>query len=86
MVWPITGAKSYVGETGKSMNTVELGYPEGLLAKKCAVKGAGLQRVQFPPGNLFAPPGSNRSGSGGNEAVGAFDGKGRLATPRACRP
>jgi hypothetical protein len=22
--------------------------------KKCAVKGAGLQRVQFPPGNLFA--------------------------------
>ena len=56
------------------------------LAKKCAVKGAGLQRVQLPPGNWFAPPGSNRSGSGGNEAVGAFDVKGRLATPRACRP
>jgi hypothetical protein len=38
--------------------------------------------VQVPPGNWFAPPGSNRNGSGGNEAVGAFDGKGRLATPR----
>ena len=47
------------------------------LAKQCAVKGAGLQRVQLPPGNWFAPPGSNRSGSGGNEAVGAFDGEGR---------
>ena len=56
------------------------------LAKQCAVKGAGLQRVKLPPGNWFAPPGSNRSGSGGNEAVGAFDVKGRLATPRACRP
>ena len=40
-------------------------------------KGAGLQRVQVPPGNWFAPPGSNRNGGGGNEAVGAFDGKGR---------
>src|SRR6266581_9795326 len=43
----------------------------GLLALQCAVKGAGLQRVKLPPGNWFAPPGSNRSGSGGNEAVGA---------------
>jgi hypothetical protein len=41
--------------------------------KKCAVKGAGLQRAQLPPGNWFAPPGSNRDGSGGNKAVGAFD-------------
>ena len=40
-------------------------------------EGAGLQRVQLPPGNWFAPPGSNRSGSGGNEAVGAFDVEGR---------
>ena len=40
-------------------------------------KGAGLQRVKVPPGNWFAPPGSNRNGGGGNEAVGAFDGKGR---------
>jgi hypothetical protein len=28
-----------------------------LLVKKCAVKGAGLQRVQVPPLNWFAPPG-----------------------------
>jgi hypothetical protein len=33
-------------------------------------KGTGLHRVQLPPGNWFAPPGSNRSGSGSNEAVG----------------
>jgi hypothetical protein len=33
------------------------------LALKCAVKGAGLQRVQLLPGNWFAPPGrSNRDG------------------------
>jgi hypothetical protein len=57
-----------------------------LLAKQCAVKGAGLQRVQLPPGNWFAPPSSNRGGSGGNKAVGALGVKGRLATPRACRP
>jgi hypothetical protein len=48
-----------------------------VLDSTCAVKGAGLQRVQLPPGNWFAPPGSNRSGSGGNEAVGAFDVEGR---------
>jgi hypothetical protein len=28
---------------------------------------------ETPAGNWFAPPGSNRSGSGGNEAVEAFD-------------
>jgi len=44
----------------------------------CAVKGAGLQRVQLPPGNWFAPPGSNRNGGGGNEAVGASGVEGRL--------
>jgi hypothetical protein len=57
-----------------------------LLSQQCAVKGVGLQRVQLPPGNWFAPPGSNRGGSGGNKAVGALGVKGRLATPRACRP
>lgn len=49
----------------------------GSWRKSAPWKGAGLQRVQLPPGNWFAPPGSNRNGSGGNEAVGAFDGKGR---------
>src|ERR1700746_2060459 len=34
-------------------------------------------RLYPDPGNWFVPPGSNRNGSGGNEAVGAFDGKGR---------
>ncbi len=43
------------------------------------MKGAGLQRVKLPPRNWFAPPGSNRSGSGDNEAVGAFDVEGRMA-------
>ena len=35
------------------------------------------QRVQLSPGNWFAPSGSNRSGSGGNEAVGAIGVEGR---------
>jgi hypothetical protein len=33
-----------------------------------------------------APAGSNRSGSGGNEAAEASDGKDRQAIPRAGRP
>ncbi len=44
----------------------------------CAVKGAGQQWVQVPPGNWIAPPGSNRSGGEGNEAVGAFGVEGRV--------
>ena len=44
----------------------------------CAVKGAGPLRVQVPPGNWFAPPGSNRSGGGGNETVGASGVEGHL--------
>jgi len=35
----------------------------------CAVKGAGPQRELDPPGNWFAPPGSNQSSSGGNETA-----------------
>ena len=45
---------------------------------KCAVKGAGQQWVQVPPGNWIAPPGSNRSSGGGNEAAGAFGVEGRV--------
>ena len=44
----------------------------------CAVKGAGPQWVQIPPGNWIAPPGSNRSGRGGNESAGAFGVEGRV--------
>jgi hypothetical protein len=35
--------------------------------------------VQLPPGNWFAPPGSNRNGGRGNEAVGAFESATRCA-------
>ena len=44
-------------------------------------KGVGLQWVQLPPGNWFAPAGSSRSGGGGNEAVEAFDVKDRSGGP-----
>jgi hypothetical protein len=44
----------------------------------CAVEGFGQQRVQVPPGNWMVPPGSNRSGGGDNEAVGAFGIEGRI--------
>ena len=43
----------------------------------CAVKSAGLLRVQVPPESWFAPLGSNRSGGGGNETAGASGVEGR---------
>ena len=52
----------------------------------CAVKGGGPQRELDPPGNWFAPPGSNQSSSGGNEtaeASGAEGRKGDLASMQA---
>jgi hypothetical protein len=54
----------------------------------CAVKGAGPQWVQFPPGNWGTPPGSNRSSRGGNKFAGAFGVEGRegdLAMMQAVR-
>ena len=42
------------------------------------MKGAGLLRVEVPPGNWFAPAGSNRSGGEGNEAAGASGVEGPL--------
>jgi K+/H+ antiporter YhaU regulatory subunit KhtT len=48
------------------------------------VKGAGPQRVQVPPGNWFAPPGSNRSGGRGNETAFGVEGRfGDLASVQA---
>ena len=41
-------------------------------------KGAGPQREKDPPGNWIAPPGSNRSGGGGNKAAGASGVEGRI--------
>jgi hypothetical protein len=43
----------------------------------CAVKGGGPQRGISPPGNWFAPPGSNQSSSGGNETAEASGAEGR---------
>ena len=43
----------------------------------CAVKGGGPQREINPPGNWFAPPGSNQSSSGGNETAEASGAKSR---------
>jgi hypothetical protein len=48
-----------------------------LLILSAPWKGGGPQRVEGPPGNWFAPPGSNRSSSGGNEAAEASDVEGR---------
>ena len=44
----------------------------------CAVNGGGPQRELNPPGNWLAPPGSNRSSGGGNEAAEAFGVEGRI--------
>ena len=52
----------------------------------CAVQRRGSSVGATPTRQLVAPAGSNRSDCGGNEAVEAFGGKGRSATPRASRP
>ena len=44
----------------------------------CAVKSAGPLRVKVPPENWFVPLGSNRSGGGGNKAVGASGVEGHM--------
>jgi hypothetical protein len=54
---------------------LDISRPSGSLL--CAVKRAGPLRVKVPPGNWFVPPGSNRSGGGGNKAVGASGVEGR---------
>jgi hypothetical protein len=41
------------------------------------VRSTGLLRVKVPPENWFVPLGSNRSGGGGNKAVGASGVEGR---------
>ena len=52
----------------RALAAVPVGLPS-TRQLQCAVKGAGPQWVQIPPGNWIAPPGSNRSSSGGNEAA-----------------
>ena len=43
----------------------------------CAVKRRGSTAGVNPPGNWFAPPGSNQSSGGGNETAGASGAEGR---------
>ena len=52
----------------------------------CAVKRRWSTAGVNPPGNWFAPPGSNQSSSGGNETAEASGAESRKATWRACRP
>jgi hypothetical protein len=79
---PVSGMSRIYSRLGRKicpLSVLPVNYIQpGVVVEKCP-----LTRW---PRNWFAPPGSNRSGSRGNEAVGAFDGKGRMATPRACRP
>jgi hypothetical protein len=49
----------------------------GCLTFACAVKRRWSTAGNIPPGNWFAPPGSNRSSSGGNEAAEASGVEGR---------
>ena len=46
------------GDTAKARSHThrEATVTAPVLDSTCAVKGAGLQRVQLPPGNWFAPP------------------------------
>ena len=60
------------GEDGKS--SIISSYKSALM---CAVKSASPLQVQVLPGSWFVPPGSNRSGGGGNKAVGASGVEGR---------
>jgi hypothetical protein len=43
----------------------------------CAVKRRWSTAGVYPPGNWFAPPGSNQRSSGGNETAEASDAEGR---------
>ena len=61
------------------ISTVSISAAGLVLKNACAVKAGAFQWEIDPPGNWFVPPGNNRSGGGGNKAVGAFDVKGRLS-------
>jgi hypothetical protein len=52
-------AKPDCGDEAKAESTIhrEAKVTAPVLDSTCAVKGVGLQRVQLPPGNWFAPPG-----------------------------
>src|ERR1019366_6375564 len=78
----ITPQKSACDKVSSGVGIVPFGSPRSRnqvsFGENCAPwKGGGPQRETDPPGNWFAPPGSNRSNGRGNEAVGAFGVEGR---------
>jgi hypothetical protein len=64
---------------GMLMNSPHSEFQRVSPRNACAVKAGAFQWKIDPPGNWFVPPGNNRSGGGGNKAVGAFDVKGRFS-------
>jgi hypothetical protein len=72
------GERSWAAQDGLNNKSRVVSSQTYGFRNECAVKGAGQQRVKFPPGNWFVPPGSNRSSHGGNEAAGASGVEGRL--------
>ena len=76
-----TCARNHKNKKPKSLDTADVVRDveiSVLTSLRCAVKGASPQRVKVPPGNWFAPPGSNQSGDRGNEVVGASGVEGRV--------
>jgi hypothetical protein len=70
--WSYTNAASLFGAL---VGHILYGLIVGLV---CAVKRRWFTAGKVPPGNWFAPPGSNRSSGGGNETTEASDVKGRF--------
>ena len=65
-------------ELSQPGSEVAFGGGEASLTFACAVKRRWSTAGNIPPGNWFAPPGSNRSSSGGNEAAEASGVEGRV--------
>ena len=80
----VVGLKTVQCESGQSLaqEQVQAASKEDVLKAlawiiRCAVKRRWSTAGESPTQELFAPPGSNRSGGGGNEAAGASGVKGR---------
>ena len=65
---------------------MEIRGAAGQLVKQCAVKGAGLQRVNSRPGTGSLHPVAIEAAAEVTKLSELSGVKGRLATPRACRP
>ena len=75
---PIRRISGRAVRLGKCATKATVGEVDEIRRLRCAVKGVGPQRETNPPGNWIAPPGSNRSGGGGNKAAGASGVEGRI--------